>query len=270
MRKAICDGVLTIIQDRELRRDTLALFLFLSAGIGALVTGTPKGADSAIFMATLAALIVFRALRDVVRGALESATLLLPISAACISLIITGTVGVPAIAMFEDRPEAVVLATALVASSATIVSYMLLDGIFGHRVTRENQSAQVAIARRDVDEDDQFSHLDGVQYGWGVEAEQHPHRYWVTYTFRHSMGEGNGASSLARTQPITCHYDVMSIAELLRAELRTQNPHLTGIRVSIKSWQRFEHPEKPPGSTEDIPIEALPKNVIAISRGKAA
>lgn len=49
-----------------------------------------------------------------------------------------------------------------------------------------------------------------------------------------------------------------------------QYPQLSGIRVSVKSWQRYEHPEKPPGSRDDAPIEDLPKNVIAIGRARAA
>lgn len=264
------DAVMAVTNDPVLFRNLLAVAA-LGIGIaGAFVTGVPEGADATPFKITVLLVAVYRILQDVIRGSIETITFSLPLTAASGALIATAILGVPFVESIGGRPEIGPLVTVMISSSSLVIIYMLLNELFGPKIDEDRwvaSSAKVHAKRR---EDDSFSHLDGETPGWPPEFDHAPHRYWVSYTFRYGWGSGNGSCALARTAPITCGYDVLSIAEFLRLDIEKTDTSLGPVRVAITSWVRFEAPEKPPGSTEDLPVESRPANVIAFSRSRAA
>jgi hypothetical protein len=110
------------------------------------------------------------------------------------------------------------------------------------------------------------SELDGLEPGWHADCASFAFRYWVTYAFRHAMGNGTGSASIARQAPITDGYAVAGIAEWLRQDLKRQHPEWTGVRVSVTSWQRFESPSPDPGAREDLPLPGTAANIIDFRR----
>jgi len=260
----------SIIHDPDMIRSALMVVVFVASILGLFVVDVPEEAATPLFMLALIGCLAFRLMQDLVRGTIEGGTFILPFSAAACALIATAIFGIPFIEWAGENQEDAALLAGLVSSTGVLIFYMLLDGIFGPKEASGSHAMRDGKIRASPAKDDDFSHLDGESPGWGIELANHPHRYWVTYTFAHYQGGGDGACSVARTEPITCHYDVMSMADLILAMLKGQYPQLSGIRVSVKSWQRYEHPEKPPGSRDDAPIEDLPKNVIAIGRARAA
>lgn len=258
-----------VIKSPDLVRNIIAVAILLAAGATSFAVDVPEGADSTPFKIAMLVIIAFRILQDVIRGTVEAITFILPLAAAASALVATALLGVPFVESLE-KPEMGPFVTAIISSGSLVIFYMLLNGLFGPKSDEDRwvSSSETVHAKRR--EDESFSHLDGETPGWPPEFDHAPHRYWVSYTFRYGWGSGNGSCALARTAPITCGYDVLSIAEFLRLDIEKTDTSLGPVRVAITSWVRFEAPEKPPGSTEDLPVESRPANVIAFSRSRAA
>lgn len=110
------------------------------------------------------------------------------------------------------------------------------------------------------------SEIEGLDQEWSPEAAAMPYRYYVQYTYTSRTVGGQGFVGIAQSRPMLSVYDVASVAELCRLNIRKEHPGLRDVQVVVQSWQRFETLPPGPGHRDDVPVEAVAENVIAISK----
>lgn len=110
------------------------------------------------------------------------------------------------------------------------------------------------------------SEIEGIDRDWTPEAAAMPYKYFVKYTYTSRTVGGQGFVGIAQSRPMLSVYDVATIAEHCRLNIRKEHPDLRDVQVVIQSWQRFETAPPDPGHRDDLPVEAVAENVIAISK----
>lgn len=254
------------IEDRESVRLGAALLLLLCIILGLFAfRGAAHGPGSAFNIAAIV-VILYSLVKGVFQG-VDAFTFLAPIIAIGAALLAFVALVHPIVATVltgEDLSLFLSLASIIV----LLVSCMITEGLFGLRETDRviSSGMESRAAFREHAPEHEIDHLEGLEPGWGPDAAQFPHRYYINYTFSHSYGHSPRVVAVARSAPITCDYDLRTMAEDLRLLVKQELPHLRGHRVVITSWQRFESPEVGPGTRDGLPKPELPKNVIAFRR----
>lgn len=155
----------------------------------------------------------------------------------------------------RDNPS---LAIAVMAGFLVLWLAIRLGAAFAHQLA--------VYPRQALAPDRSRSEIEGLDRDWSPQAAAMPYRYYVQYTYTSRTVGGQGFIGIAQSRPMLSVYDVASIAEHCRLNIRKEHPELRDVQVVIQSWQRFEMPPPDPGHRDDLPVEAVAENVIAIGK----
>lgn len=251
-------------------RSVAALLLLASIVCAIFLVGFVDNPPGAAFRLAAIALLLYRVIQDAILRAFGALTILVPFIAICAATIAFS--GLLPVLTALELPDGTLPGVQSVGSIVLlVVCYMLVSGLLGEGFSRSSDLIVSATlqSRQSVSSPSTQTPetpLEDLEPGWGPDADDCPYRYFVNYRFSHSSGYSDRVVCIARSFPITCEYDVRHMAEHLRQLLLTSLPHLTGHRVVVTSWQRFEAPEPDATPRRPHPTSNASKNVIAFRR----
>jgi hypothetical protein len=256
--------------DGDAIRSVAALLLLASIVWAIFLLDFVDNPPGAAFTLAAIGLLLYRVIQDAILRSFGAPTILVPFIAVCAATIAFS--GLLPVLSALQLPDGTLPGVQSVGSIVLlVVCYMLVSGLLGEGFSRSSDPyvATTLQSRSSVSSPSTQTPetpLEDLEPGWGPDADDCPYRYFVNYRFSHSSGYSDRVVCMARTFPITCEYDVRHMAEHLRQLLLTSLPHLSGHRVVITSWQRFEAPE--PDATPRRPHSPsnTSKNVIAFRR----
>lgn len=277
-REALRDGLRTlsraVIEDLDLTRTIAALLLLLAVIVAVAFFRLSEPSPGAAFNLAACLLLLYRLSRDVIVGSLAPLTFIVPAIAIGAAFIAYTQLVHPLVAPLQLPAGTLPLVLSISSIVTLVLCYTLVSGLLGEGLSTDTLASARLESRTALysSNSEPFeTPFEDVQPGWGPEAADCPHRYWVNYTLSHSRGYSQRVVAIARSAPITCEYDLRHMAEYLREMQQQALHHLSNHRVVITSWQRFESPETGPGARDDVPKPIASRNVLAFrQRGVSA